>query len=89
AREMGLVNKVLPVADLLPFARAQAAKLVALPASSIRTAKRLMKDHHTATVEDKITEESKYFSEMLASPEAQEAFTAFFQKRKPDFTKFS
>jgi enoyl-CoA hydratase/carnithine racemase len=89
AREMGLVNKVLPVADLLPFAQAQAAKLVALPASSIRTAKRLMKDHHTATVEDKIIEESKYFSEMLASPEAREAFMAFFQKRKPDFTKFS
>jgi enoyl-CoA hydratase/carnithine racemase len=89
AREMGLVNKVLPLDQLLPFAQAQAAKLAALPASSIRTTKRLMKGQHTAEVDAKILEELKYFGEMLAAPEAKEAFAAFFEKRKPDFTKFS
>jgi enoyl-CoA hydratase/carnithine racemase len=89
AREMGLVSKVLPLADLLPFAQAQAAKLAALPASSIRATKRLMKDNQTATIDAKMTEESKYFAEMLTAPEAKEAFLAFFQKRKPDFTQFS
>jgi 1,4-dihydroxy-2-naphthoyl-CoA synthase len=29
------------------------------------------------------------FAGRLTSPEAREAFTAFFQKRKPDFTQFS
>lgn len=89
AREMGLVNKVLPLADLQAFAQAQAAKLAALPASSIRATKRLMKDNQTATIDAKMAEESKYFGEMLTAPEAREAFMAFFQKRKPDFKQFS
>jgi len=88
ACEMGFVNKVLPPADVLAFAQAQAAKLVALPTSSLRATKRLMKGKQIAAIEAKIEEESKLFSEMLLSMEAKEAFTAFFEKRKPDFTKF-
>ena len=89
ARDMGLVNKILPLAELLPFAQAQAAKLAALPASSLRTTKRLMKGSQSAEITAKMVEEAKYFGEMLKAPEAKEAFMAFFQKRKPDFTKFS
>jgi len=85
---MGFVNKVLPPAEVLAFAQAQAAKLVALPASSLWATKRLMKGKQIAAVEAKIKEESVHFSEMLVSKEAKEAFTAFFEKRKPDFTKF-
>ena len=85
---MGFVNKVLPPAEVLAFAQAQAAKLVALPTSSLQATKRLMKGKQIAAVEAKIKEESVLFSEMLLSKEAKEAFTAFFEKRKPDFTKF-
>jgi len=89
ALEMGLVSKVLPVAELHAFARAQAAKLVALPASSIRTTKQLMKSSRNAAVKAKMAEENEFFGAMLAAPEAKEAFTAFFEKRKPDFSKFA
>jgi enoyl-CoA hydratase/carnithine racemase len=89
AYEMGLVNKVLPLDELLPFAKAQAVKLVELPASSLRTTKSLMKSGKTDAVMAKMSEEGKLFSAMLLAPEAKEAFNAFFQKRKPDFTKFS
>ena len=85
---MGFVNKVLPSAEVLAFAQAQAAKLVTLPTSSLQATKRLMKDKQIAAIEAKIEEESTLFSEMLLSKEAKEAFTAFFEKRKPDFTKF-
>jgi enoyl-CoA hydratase/carnithine racemase len=85
---MGFVNKVLPSAEVLAFAQAQAAKLVTLPTSSLQATKRLMKGKQIAAIEAKIEEESKLFSEMLLSMEAKEAFTAFFEKRKPDFTKF-
>jgi len=85
---MGFVNKVLPSAEVLAFAQVQAAKLVALPTSSLQATKRLMKGKQIAAIEAKIEEESKLFGEMLLSKEAKEAFTAFFEKRKPDFTKF-
>ena len=86
--DMGLVNKVLPPADLMAYAYAQAAKLVALPPSSLRTTKRLMKARNTEAVIAQMMEENDYFSAMLQAPEAKEAFAAFFARRKPDFTKF-
>lgn len=89
AFEIGFVNKVLPLEELLPYAQQQAAKLVALPAASIRATKRLMKGSQPAAISAKMTEENKYFSAMLNAPEAKEAFMAFFQKRKPDFSQFN
>ncbi len=89
AFEIGFVNKVLPLEELLPYAQQQAAKLAALPAASIRATKRLMKGDQPAAISAKMTEENKYFSAMLNAPEAKEAFMAFFQKRKPDFSQFN
>jgi len=89
ALDMGLVNRVLPSADLMTYAYTQAAKLVVLPASSLRTTKRLMKARHADAVIAQMIEENDHFSAMLQSPEAKEAFAAFFQRRKPDFSKFS
>lgn len=89
AHEMGLVNRVLPVGELDAFVRAQAAKLAALPASSLQATKRLMKADQRAAIEARITEENQAFSTMLHAPEAKEAFAAFFEKRRPDFSKFA
>jgi len=88
ALEMGLVTKVLPVAELRAFAEQQAAKLVALPAASIRTTKALMKRPRADAIQATLAAESERFAAMLQGPEAKEAFTAFFEKRKPDFSKF-
>lgn len=89
AHAMGLVNKVLPADQLLEFAQAQAAKLVALPAASMRISKQLMKGVQTAAVEAQMELEIKHFGEMLNAPEAKEALTAFFEKRRPDFSQFA
>ncbi|WP_034301274.1 enoyl-CoA hydratase [Herbaspirillum sp. RV1423] len=89
AHDMGIVNRVLTQDELLPFAQKQAAKLAALPASSIRITKQLMKKNRVAATEAQMTAEIEHFAKMLTAPEAKEAFTAFFEKRKPDFTKFS
>lgn len=89
AREMGMVNQVVSADQLLALAQSQAAKLAALPASSIRATKRLMKQSRQAAVDRQMAQEIADFAAMLQAPEAKEAFTAFFEKRKPDFKKFS
>lgn len=89
ACEMGLVSKVLPLDELIPFAARQAARLVALPAASIRATKGLMQRARSGQIDAALTAEIELFSTMLRAPEAKEAFNAFFEKRMPDFSKFS
>jgi len=88
AHRMGFVNRVLPAAELDAFVAAQVAKLAALPASSLRMTKALMKHAGEHEIKTRIGEEAVHFGRMLLSPEAREAFTAFLQKRKPDFRQF-
>jgi enoyl-CoA hydratase/carnithine racemase len=89
AHAMGLVNRILPVADLMEFSLGRAQQLAALPASSTRASKKLMKSGQTELVRAKMQEEGEVFRTLLKSPEAKEAFSAFMQKRKPDFSQFS
>lgn len=87
ARDLGIVTRVVAHDELLDFARAQAHKLVALPAASVRASKKLMRAHDKDAVKKALTDEVMVFAERLGSPEAVEAFQAFFEKRKPDFSK--
>ena len=89
AQQCGLVNRILEADKLLAYAHAQADKLIALPAASLRATKRLMKRAQLSTIESHMLAESESFGAMLVAPEAKEAFTAFFEKRKPDFSRFS
>ncbi|MCX7173416.1 MAG: enoyl-CoA hydratase [Proteobacteria bacterium] len=89
AVEIGLVNAVLPEASVLDHAMAQARKLAAQPAASVRLTKQLMKHAQATLVEQTMREEGRHFKARLISPESKEAFTAFFEKRKPDFSRFN
>src|SRR4030095_5363331 len=88
AVEMGIANAVLPAAEVAPHARRVAERFNALPPGAVRETKRLMRRPRVAVVEEAIAVESGVFATRLQSPEAKEAFSAFFQKRKPDFSKF-
>jgi enoyl-CoA hydratase/carnithine racemase len=89
ARDMGLVNRVLPAAEATAFAHAQAVRLAHLPPSSLRATKRLMKSATGSAIASQMATEGEVFRELLRSPEAREAFTAFFEKRRPDFSRFA
>ena len=88
AKEIGLVTEVVPEDRLFDTAMAQAKKLAGKPAASLRLTKRLMKQGQMAAVAQRIKLESDHFGERLGSPEAKEAFSAFLEKRKPNFGRF-
>ena len=87
ALEVGLVNRVVPPTEANAVAQAQARKLAAKPLSSLMETKRLMKKGQTAQVLQQMGEEGASFGRLLREPAAREAFTAFMEKRRPDFSK--
>lgn len=89
AVELGLANAVLPAAEVLNHARRMAERFNGLAPSAVRATKKLMNEPKRAELLRVIAEESQQFSARLRSPEAIEAFQAFFQKRAPDFSKFN
>jgi enoyl-CoA hydratase/carnithine racemase len=48
-----------------------------------------MKGGQADEVSTQMAKEAGFFASMLTAPEAKEAFTAFFEKRKPDFSQFN
>lgn len=90
ARDSGLVNEVVPDAQLMERVMAQAAKLVAQPPATLRTCKKLLREALRAPAMEAFDREVVELNRMIRNnPEAMEAMTAFMQKRKPDFSKFS
>jgi enoyl-CoA hydratase/carnithine racemase len=88
AMEIGLVNACVPAEQLLAFAAATARQLGEQPPAALRMTKRLMKEAMLPAVELAMASEARAFAERLDSAEAREAFTAFLEKRSPDFSKF-
>ena len=88
AVECGLANAVLPASEVVGHARRMAERFNALPPGAVREAKRLLRGRDHELILSTIREEGALFGARLRSPEAMEAFMAFFQKRKPDFSKF-
>jgi len=88
AVEFGIANAVIPAGEVAPHARRMAERFNAMPPAAVREAKRLMRAPQRELIEETIRTEGRIFGERLRSPEAMEAFQAFFQKRKPDFSKF-
>jgi enoyl-CoA hydratase/carnithine racemase len=87
AREVGLVNEVVPQVRLMETATAVAQKLAAKPPESLRLTKQLLKRALLPQIDAALAAELKAFVTRLDSPEAKEAFTAFLEKRAPDFSK--
>jgi enoyl-CoA hydratase/carnithine racemase len=86
ALEAGLVNRVVPAAELEGEAMKSAKRLAAKPPGALAAARRLMKGE-PAEILAQMRREGDIFAERLASPEAKEAFTAFLDKRPPDFAR--
>jgi enoyl-CoA hydratase/carnithine racemase len=86
--ELGIASRVYAPADLLPAARAIAARIAAGPIGAIRHTKRLVLATRADQVRAAREREDRAFEERIGTPENLEAITAFFAKRPPDFSKF-
>ncbi|MDX6304875.1 MAG: hypothetical protein QOI77_1844 [Blastocatellia bacterium] len=87
AAEIGLVTEVVPDARVLDTAIETASKLAAKPPAALQACKRLIKRYPREQLDEAIKVENEEFSSRVRSAEAKEAFTAFIEKRRPDFTK--
>ncbi len=87
ALEVGLVNRIVPPTEANAVAHTQARKLAAKPLGALVETKRLMKAGQSAAIQSRMDEEIASFGRMLREPAAKEAFTAFMEKRRPDFSK--
>jgi enoyl-CoA hydratase/carnithine racemase len=88
AHNIGLISALVSAEELLATAKAKAALLAAKPPSALRQTKALLRGD-IADVKARIGAEAKVFGERLQSAELQEAVSAFFAKRQPDFSKFN
>jgi enoyl-CoA hydratase/carnithine racemase len=89
AVDAGIANAVLPAGEVVNHARRVAERFNTLPPGAVRETKKLLRRASADEVLKTIAVEGALFASRLRSPEAMEAFQAFFQKRKPDFSKFS
>jgi enoyl-CoA hydratase/carnithine racemase len=87
AAELGLVNEVISDKDLMARAGETAERLAAKPAKALQASKRLIKQPFREKVKAAMKAENGEFSAQVRSEDAKEAFTAFLEKRKPDFTR--
>jgi enoyl-CoA hydratase/carnithine racemase len=87
ALEVGLVNRVVPPTEANGVAQSVARKLAAKPLSALVETKRLMKKGQAELVIKQMADEGASFARMLGEPAAKEAFTAFLERRRPDFSK--
>jgi enoyl-CoA hydratase/carnithine racemase len=88
AREAGIVNEVVPPAELGERVADRAAAVAALPHSAVRATKALVRHELRLEIENTMRREGEYIQRQLASPESKEAITAFLEKRPPDFSRF-
>ena len=86
AVRLGIANQLCAPEDIEDAARATARKLAAKPPAALRATKSLLR-HSENQLAAAMQREGEAFSQGLRSDEAKEAFSAFLEKRKPDFSK--
>ncbi|MSP26381.1 MAG: crotonase [Myxococcales bacterium] len=86
AARIGLVNEVVPLADLLERARATAAKIALAGPLAIANAKRVMLRGAGTSLDDACELESQAFAALFGTTDQKTGMAAFLAKEKATFT---
>jgi len=84
AYRIGLVNKVVPLDELLPTAEEWAQRLCEIPPLAVRAAKEAMTKGAEMNLEDGLRLETKLIDFLFTTEDHKEARQAFIEKRKPE-----
>lgn len=84
AYRIGLVNKVVPLDELLPTAEEWAQRLCEIPPLAVRAAKEAMIKGAEMNLEDGLRLETKLIDFLFTTEDHKEARQAFIEKRKPE-----
>jgi len=85
AYEIGLVNRVVPGAELMAAAREIAKKILSRGPVAVRMAKMAMNRGLDMDLPNGCALEASLFAAVFATGDRVEGITAFIGKRKPDF----
>lgn len=85
ALDWGLVNRVVPQAELMGEVDVLAAKLAAGPTRAFGGVKKLMSAAMTDSLVSQMERESRQIAELSRTPDGLEGVRAFVEKRRPDF----
>ncbi len=85
ALRLGLINEVMPAADLMNRAHAFAGLLCTRGPLALRAAKRAMVEGRGQSLEEGLAIEQKYFSSLAYTRDLREGLAAFKEKRAPAF----
>ena len=86
AQRLGLVNRVVPAAELPEATRAWARQIAAAPPLAVKRAKRALQLSERATLEEMLDYELDAQLACFRSADGKEGIAAFFEKRTPHFT---
>ena len=87
ALDWGLVNQVVPDEELQATATDLARRLAEGATSAFGATKKLVAGSFEQSLETQMELESRAITQASRGPEAKEGIGAFFEKRKPDFSK--
>jgi 2-(1,2-epoxy-1,2-dihydrophenyl)acetyl-CoA isomerase len=85
AQDLGLVNRVVPDAELREFVQGWAERLAAGPPLAIQLNKKLLSNAFAIGLSEALDAEAAAQSVNLVSEDVREGFAAFLQKRSPTF----
>lgn len=85
ALRIGLVNKVVPAAQLMAEAKKMAGKFISKGAVALQLAKSCINEGLQVDLETGLQYEHKCFSLLFATADQKEGMQAFLEKRKPNF----
>jgi enoyl-CoA hydratase/carnithine racemase len=86
AMEMGLASHRAASGGLDEMLGELVVSLLAKPPEALRQAQQLLRKGARDEILERMKLEGELFAQRLASPEVREAISAFFEKRKPDFS---